>query len=107
MAEPDTGPETGPDTGPDTGLQAAILDLALRRAATGGSFCPSEVARALEPGDWRGLMPAVRAAAAGMPEIVATQGGAVVAADAARGPIRLRLRRAGDPGPLAPGAAEE
>jgi hypothetical protein len=87
-------------------LRAAILDLALRRAP-GGSFCPSEVARALGGDGWRALMPVVRAAAAAMPEVEATQGGVPVAPEGARGPIRLRLRRADGPAPLAPGPAEE
>ncbi len=73
-------------------VRAAILDLALRRGA-GASFCPSEVARGLSS-DWRALMPAVRAEAARLQDeglIAATQRGAPVRADAARGPIRLRL----------------
>lgn len=72
-------------------LRAAILDLALRRGA-GRSFCPSEVARALGGAGWRALMPEVRRVAAGVAEVRATQGGAEVAADRARGPIRLSLR---------------
>lgn len=71
-------------------VRAAILDLALRRGR-GKSLCPSEVAKALGA-DWRALMPAVRAVAAQMPEIVATQGGVEVDPVTARGPIRLRLR---------------
>jgi hypothetical protein len=71
-------------------IRAAILDLALRRGRA-KSLCPSEVAKALAA-DWRPLMPEVRAVAAAMPEIVATQGGSEVDAATARGPIRLRLR---------------
>ena len=71
-------------------IRAAIMDLALQRGR-GKSLCPSEVAKALAP-DWRPLMPEVRAVAAGMPEIVATQGGIEVNPVTARGPIRLRLR---------------
>jgi hypothetical protein len=71
-------------------IRAAILDLALRRGRE-KSLCPSEVAKALAA-DWRPLMPDVRAVAAGMPEIVATQGGREVDPVTARGPIRLRLR---------------
>jgi hypothetical protein len=71
-------------------VRAAILDLALQRGRE-KSLCPSEIAKALAP-DWRALMPEVRAAAAGMPEIIATQGGAEVDPVTARGPIRLRLR---------------
>lgn len=71
-------------------LRAAILDMALRRGRA-RSFCPSEVARALAE-DWRPLMPALRATAAEMPEISATQRGVEVDPRTARGPIRLRLR---------------
>ncbi|MFN6924472.1 MAG: DUF3253 domain-containing protein [Tabrizicola sp.] len=71
-------------------IRAAILDLALARGRD-RSLCPSEVARTLAA-DWRPLMPEVRAVAATMPEIMATQGGAEVDPVAAKGPIRLRLR---------------
>jgi hypothetical protein len=71
-------------------IRAAILDLALQRGRE-ASLCPSEVAKALSD-DWRPLMPEVRAVAAAMPEIMATQGGVEVDPAAARGPIRLRLR---------------
>jgi hypothetical protein len=49
------------------------------------------VAKALAP-DWRPLMPQVREVAAGMPEIIATQGEVEVDPRTAPGPIRLRLR---------------
>lgn len=71
-------------------VRAAILDLALQRGR-GKSFCPSEVAKSLAP-EWRELMPEVRAVAAGMPEVFATQGRVEVDPVTARGPIRLRLR---------------
>jgi hypothetical protein len=71
-------------------IRAAILDLALQRGRE-KSICPSEVAKALSE-DWRPLMPEVRAVAAAMPEIMATQGGVEVDPMTARGPIRLRLR---------------
>jgi hypothetical protein len=70
-------------------IRAAILDLALQRAPD-RSFCPSEVARALSP-DWRKLMPQIRATAAEMPEILATQKGQPINPLTAKGPIRLRL----------------
>ncbi len=74
-------------------VRAAILDL-LSKRARGASVCPSEVARALAPQAWRGLMGPVRElafelAAAGCIEV--TQRGHVVGRGA-RGPIRLRLR---------------
>lgn len=71
-------------------LRSVILDLALARGR-GRSFCPSEAARILAE-DWRSLMPEVREVAAGMPEIMATQGGVEVDPVTAGGPIRLRLR---------------
>jgi hypothetical protein len=80
-------------------IRTAILDVALRRGA-GKSFCPSEPARMLGNG-WRTLMPAVRAEAARMQDdglIDAVQKNEPVRADAARGPIRLRLRAAGAAG---------
>lgn len=66
------------------GVRDAILDLALRRGL-GKSLCPSEAAKTLEPEDWQALMPEVRRAAAGMPEILATQGGVAVNPVTARG----------------------
>lgn len=74
----------------DDAIRAEILAMAVGRGRE-SSLCPSEVARALTD-DWRPLMPRIRALAAGMEGIVATQGGAVVDAASARGPIRLRLR---------------
>lgn len=76
-------------------IRAAILDCALR-CAEGRSFCPSEPARALGAAtgeDWRALMPAIRAEAARLQDeglIAASQKGAPVRADRAKGPIRLR-----------------
>ena len=67
-----------------------IRTLTARRAPS--TICPSEVARALAPNDWRPLMPRVREAAARLAdsgEIVATQRGVVVDALDAHGPIRL------------------
>ena len=61
-----------------------------------GTMCPSEVARALAPEDWRPLMSVVREAAASLVasgEIEVTQGGAAVDPATARGPIRLRRVR--------------
>lgn len=71
-------------------IRDAILDLALQRGRE-KSLCPSEVAKGLSP-DWRAIMPEVRAVAARMPEIRATQGTVEVDPVTARGPIRLRLR---------------
>ena len=74
----------------DRAIRAAILDTAIRRGR-GKSLCPSEVARALAT-DWRPLMPEVRRVAAGMAEVEAVQNGLPVDPQAAKGPIRLRLR---------------
>jgi hypothetical protein len=74
-------------------VEAAILEAVHRRGA-GRTLCPSEVARAMAPDDWRGLMPLVRAAAARLARqgaIAVTQKGAPVDAETARGPIRLGL----------------
>lgn len=73
----------------DGAIRDAILGLAVERGRA-RSFCPSDVARRLAA-DWRPLMPAVRAAAAAMPEIRATQRGRTVDPLTARGPIRLQL----------------
>lgn len=65
----------------------------LARTGSGKTICPSEVARAVAPDDWRPLMEATRAAArrlvaAGEAEV--TQGGHVVDPPTAKGPIRIR-----------------
>jgi hypothetical protein len=57
------------------------------------SICPSDAARAVDPEEWRALMPAARAAAgrlAAAGVVVVTQGGAVVDVADARGPVRIR-----------------
>ena len=60
----------------------------------GSSIRPSEVARELgSPGDWRGLMPAVREAAASLVDaqkVVITQKNDVVELGSVTGPIRIR-----------------
>ncbi|GIT89814.1 hypothetical protein JANAI62_07020 [Jannaschia pagri] len=74
---------------PDAVLAAKIVALTSARAPR--TICPSEIARALAE-DWRPLMPRVRAVAAGLAEVEATQRGVPVDPLSARGPIRLRLR---------------
>jgi hypothetical protein len=79
----------------DRELEAAILDLLGARAGD-ATICPSEAARAVDPEGWRDLMEPARAAARrlvaeGRVEI--TQGGRVVDASTAKGPIRVRRRR--------------
>lgn len=78
-------------------LEATILDLLHRRRA-GATICPSDAARAAHDGDddgWRDLVEPTRAAARRLVaagDVEVTQGGEVVDLDAARGPIRIRLR---------------
>jgi hypothetical protein len=72
-------------------LSRAIAEAVAERAP--GTVCPSEVARALWPADWRAHMDEVRDAAhalADRGELEVTQGGTVVDGRAARGPVRLR-----------------
>lgn len=79
----------------DQQLEAAIIRLLSSRAGT-GTICPSEAARMVFPGSWRGEMERTRRAArrlvaAGSIEI--TQGGRVVDPSTAKGPVRLRKTR--------------
>ena len=74
----------------DSAIVDSIRDFTSRRAPR--TVCPSEVARALSPDNWRPLMPRIREVAARLAEdgeIVATQRGVVVDAVDAHGPIRL------------------
>lgn len=74
-------------------IERTLLSLVEARAPK--TVCPSEVARALAPGDWRPLMPSVRQIAAKLvrnKRIVVTQGGAEVDPLTTPGPIRLALR---------------
>ena len=73
-------------------LERAIGALLEDRRA-GATICPSEAARAVDPGGWRELMPAARAAAgrlaaAGQVEVI--QRGEVVDVATVRGPVRVR-----------------
>jgi hypothetical protein len=77
---------------------ALIVDTTfrlLRARAPTSTICPSDVARALAPGDepaWRALMPEVRRVAAALVRegrLRATRGGVDVDALAPGGPIRL------------------
>lgn len=82
-------------TAADRALERRILEMLAARARN-ASLCPSDVARAAAPDDWRPLMEPVRRAArrlvdAGAVEI--TQRGRVVDPATARGPIRIRLPR--------------
>lgn len=81
----------------DRALEEAILRLLAERGA-GKTICPSEAARAVAGEDraaWELLMEPARAAARRLVadnRIVITQGGQMVDASTAKGPIRLRLR---------------
>jgi hypothetical protein len=81
----------------DADLEQAILALLAARGA-GKTICPSEAARAIGGEDkaaWEPLMEPARAAARRLVatgRIVITQGGNIVDASTAKGPIRLRLR---------------
>jgi Protein of unknown function (DUF3253) len=94
----------------DAAIAAEILRQLGQRAAV-SSICPSEVARALAPGDeaaWRALMPQVREVAAHLRDegrVRITRGGADLAApdDLHRGAIRLaRGPSFASPGPPPP-----
>jgi hypothetical protein len=80
----------------DRALEQSVLDLLATRAG-GATICPSEAARAVGGDDWRPLMEPARAAARRLVvagEVEVTQGGAVVDPSTAKGPIRIRRRRA-------------
>lgn len=84
---------TEPDR--DRELASTILVLLDQRAPT-ATICPSDAARAVGGDEWRDLMEPARQAARrlvaeGAVEI--TQGGRVVDATTAKGPIRIRRRR--------------
>lgn len=76
-------------------LTSKIRELLSARSAD-SSICPSDVARAMKPDDWRPLMDPVREAAAALVdagEVEITQKGEVVDLGTVRGPIRIRWAR--------------
>lgn len=82
----------------DGQLEEEILRL-LRARGAGKTICPSEAARAVAGSEertaWEPLMEPARAAARRLvakAHIVITQGGHIIDASTAKGPIRLRLR---------------
>lgn len=80
---------------PET-LRATLLDLLAQRGPN-KTICPSEVARALNPEDWHGLMPAVRAIGVELVaegQIVVRQNRQVVDPKIAKGPIRYGQAKA-------------
>jgi len=79
----------------DTRIREAILTL-LQFRGREKSLCPSEVARYLEPEEWRPLMDPVRAVALHLRQegkIRITRGGQeLTGPDLKCGPVRLKLR---------------
>lgn len=74
-------------------IETAIFEKLSARDA-GKSICPSEVAKDLQPEQWRRLMPRVRAIALGLMRqgrLTITKKGKVIDPGAFRGVIRLRL----------------
>ncbi|MCU0672044.1 MAG: DUF2256 and DUF3253 domain-containing protein [Myxococcota bacterium] len=75
----------------DARIEALLLELVDARGA-GKTICPSEVARALRPDEWREWMERVRQAARRLVtrgELAIYQGGHVVDPDHARGALRI------------------
>jgi hypothetical protein len=82
-------------TSQDVDLERRVLEMLAARART-STICPSDVARAVAPDDWRPLMEPVRRAARRLVdrgEVEITQKGSVVDPSTAKGPIRIRLPR--------------
>ena len=82
-------------TSQDVDLERRVLEMLAARART-STICPSDVARAVAPDDWRPLMEPVRQAARRLVqrgEVEITQKGSVVDPSTAKGPIRIRLPR--------------
>jgi hypothetical protein len=75
-----------------TQLVATTIRRLLRERGSGKTICPSEVARAIDPEQFRPWLPIVRGVASRLiaaHEIIALQTGKVVDLETARGPIRL------------------
>ena len=85
----------------DDGRIAETLLTLLRSRAACATVCPSEVARALAPTDWRPLMPQVRAVAATLAAVgeveLRQRGQAIVPFSEVRGPLRIALAPQRDP----------
>ena len=85
----------GPRRDAAQGAAETAIVAVLSERARGATICPSEAARRVDADDWRAQMEPVRDAArrlAARGIIEVTQGGHVVDAATARGPIRLRLK---------------
>ncbi len=82
-------------TSQDVDLERRVLEMLATRSRA-STICPSDVARAVAPDDWRPLMEPVRRAARRLVdrgEVEITQKGSVVDPSTAKGPIRIRLPR--------------
>lgn len=82
----------------DQALEHMIMQLLAKRSGD-ATICPSEAARAVAPHEWRPLMEPARAAVRRLVvrgEVDMMQGGRVVDASTAKGPVRVRRRRSGD-----------
>lgn len=93
MADQNDPSQSAAQSAGEDPIEAAILRLVCERGA-GKSVCPSEVARALSPDDWRGLMRQVRARAVGLARagrIVVMRKGKPVDPNDFRGVYRLAL----------------
>lgn len=74
-------------------IETAIFDQ-LSRLTPGKSIEPADVAKALQPEQWRRMLPRVRAVAVGLARegrLVITKKGKPVDPDAFKGVIRLKL----------------
>lgn len=77
----------------DTSLPRTILTMAAERAPD-KTVCPSEIARALFPANWRKHMQEVRDAAIELQKdgkVTITQNGQPVDVDHIKGPIRIKF----------------
>ena len=82
-------------TSQDVDLERRVLEMLANRSRA-STICPSDVARAVAPDDWRPLMEPVRRAARRLVdrgEVEITQKGSVVDPSTAKGPIRIRRPR--------------
>ncbi|MFD0792598.1 DUF3253 domain-containing protein [Mucilaginibacter litoreus] len=78
---------------PNSSISDTVLTMAAERAPD-KTVCPSEIARALFPADWRKHMDEVRAAAITLQEkgkIIITQKGEPVDVNHIKGPIRIKF----------------
>lgn len=84
------------DSIPDSAALTSKIRELLNARSADSSICPSDVARAMKPDDWRPLMDPVREAAGALVdagEVEITQKGEVVDLGTVRGPIRIRWAR--------------